>query len=135
MTCLISQQNDTFFPPGIVVYRLPWTWKCSKQMMKLIHAGLHVLAFILAVISVVAVFDFHNTKDIPNMYSLHSWLGLTAVILYPTQVKFTVCNTYTHGPFSYSIFFIFLNFRYNPILCCIQFHFHGHFPPFLNSTG
>nr|XP_055071950.1 plasma membrane ascorbate-dependent reductase CYBRD1 [Misgurnus anguillicaudatus] len=71
---------------AIVVYRLPWTWKCSKQMMKLIHAGLHVLAFILAVISVVAVFDFHNAKDIPNMYSLHSWLGLAAVIFYPVQI-------------------------------------------------
>lgn len=71
---------------AIVVYRLPWTWRCSKQMMKLIHAGLHILAFILAVISVVAVFDFHNAKNIPNMYSLHSWVGLAAVVLYPSQI-------------------------------------------------
>ncbi|RXN07153.1 DDB1- and CUL4-associated factor 17 [Labeo rohita] len=71
---------------AILVYRLPWTWRCSKQMMKLIHAGLHILAFILAVISVVAVFDFHNAKNIPNMYSLHSWIGLAAVILYPAQI-------------------------------------------------
>lgn len=71
---------------AIVVYRLPWTWKCSKQMMKFIHAGLNVLAFILAVISLVAVFDFHNAKNIPNMYSLHSWVGLAAVILYPAQI-------------------------------------------------
>ncbi|KAK7168633.1 hypothetical protein R3I93_004834 [Phoxinus phoxinus] len=71
---------------AIVVYRLPWTWRCSKQMMKFIHAGLHVLAFTLAVISVVAVFDFHNAKNIPNMYSLHSWVGLAAVILYPAQI-------------------------------------------------
>ncbi|XP_051998862.1 transmembrane ascorbate-dependent reductase CYB561-like isoform X1 [Xyrauchen texanus] len=70
---------------AIVVYRLPWTWKCSKQMMKFIHAGLNILAFILAVISVVAVFDFHNAKNIPNMYSLHSWVGLAVVILYPLQ--------------------------------------------------
>ncbi|XP_052461652.1 plasma membrane ascorbate-dependent reductase CYBRD1 [Carassius gibelio] len=71
---------------AIVVYRLPWTWRCSKQMMKLIHAGLNIMAFILAVISVVAVFDFHNAKNIPNMYSLHSWIGLAAVILYPAQI-------------------------------------------------
>ncbi|KAI7809077.1 cytochrome b reductase 1 [Triplophysa rosa] len=71
---------------AIVVYRLPWTWKCSKQMMKFIHAGLNVLAFILAVISLVAVFDFHNAKNIPNMYSLHSWVGLAAVILYSAQI-------------------------------------------------
>lgn len=54
--------------------------------MKLVHAGLHLLAFILVAIALVAVFDFHNAAKIPNMYSLHSWLGLTAVILYCLQV-------------------------------------------------
>ncbi|KAF0870677.1 cytochrome b reductase 1 [Hyaena hyaena] len=67
---------------AIIVYRLPWTWKCSKLLMKSIHAGLHTIAAILAIISLVAVFDFHNAKNIPNMYSLHSWVGLTVVILY-----------------------------------------------------
>lgn len=71
---------------AIIVYRLPWTWKCSKLMMKLIHAGLNLLAFIFAVISLVAVFDFHNAAKIPNMYSLHSWVGLSAVILYALQL-------------------------------------------------
>ncbi|XP_045910763.1 plasma membrane ascorbate-dependent reductase CYBRD1 [Micropterus dolomieu] len=71
---------------AIIVYRLPWTWQCSKLMMKFIHAGLNLLAFILAVISMVAVFDFHNAAKIPNMYSLHSWLGLIAMILYCLQL-------------------------------------------------
>lgn len=71
---------------AVVVYRLPWTWQCSKLMMKFIHAGLNLLAFIFAVISLVAVFDFHNAAKIPNMYSLHSWLGLVAVILYCLQL-------------------------------------------------
>ncbi|XP_058046696.1 plasma membrane ascorbate-dependent reductase CYBRD1 [Ahaetulla prasina] len=71
---------------GIIVYRLPWTWKCSKFLMKLIHAGLHTVALTLAIISLVAVFDYHNAKMIPNMYSLHSWIGLTAVILYALQL-------------------------------------------------
>lgn len=81
--------NDTELPSpaAIIVYRLPWTWQHSKLMMKFIHAGLNLLAFILAVISVVAVFDFHNAAKIPNMYSLHSWLGLAAVILYCLQVN------------------------------------------------
>ncbi|KAF7248043.1 Cytochrome b reductase 1 [Varanus komodoensis] len=72
--------------PAIIVYRLPWTWKCSKLLMKLIHAGLNTIALMLAIISLVAVFDFHNAKKIPNMYSLHSWIGLTAVILYALQL-------------------------------------------------
>lgn len=86
---LMLKLRDCFSPLlAIVVYRLPWTWKCSKLMMKLIHAGLNVLAFILAVISLVAVFDFHNVQNIPNMYSLHSWVGLIAVILFSLQVTF-----------------------------------------------
>ncbi|KAG7227572.1 hypothetical protein INR49_005387 [Caranx melampygus] len=71
---------------AIIVYRLPWTWQWSKLTMKFIHAGLNLVAFIFAVVSLVAVFDFHNAAKIPNMYSLHSWLGLTAVILYCLQL-------------------------------------------------
>ncbi|XP_054418725.1 plasma membrane ascorbate-dependent reductase CYBRD1 [Pteronotus mesoamericanus] len=71
---------------AIIVYRLPWTWKCSKLLMKLIHAGLNAVAAILAIISLVAVFDFHNSFKIPNMYSLHSWVGLTVVIFYILQL-------------------------------------------------
>ncbi|XP_078537701.1 plasma membrane ascorbate-dependent reductase CYBRD1 [Lissotriton helveticus] len=73
---------------AIIVYRLPWTWKCSKLLMKFIHAGLHCIAMILVVVSLVAVFDFHNAKSIPNMYSLHSWVGLTLAILYAMQILF-----------------------------------------------
>ena len=79
-----------FLSSAIIVYRLPWTWKCSKLLMKSIHAGLNTVAAILAIISLVAVFDFHNAKKIPNMYSLHSWVGLTAVILYILQVSISV---------------------------------------------
>ncbi|RMC18554.1 hypothetical protein DUI87_04446 [Hirundo rustica rustica] len=85
-----SRTRAVIVPPvpgtAIIVYRLPWTWKCSKRLMKFIHAGLNTIAMILAIVSVVAVFDFHNAKNIPNMYSLHSWIGLTAVIFYCLQL-------------------------------------------------
>lgn len=93
MRWLKEQQHyilSPFFSSAIIVYRLPWTWKCSKLLMKSIHAGLNTVAAILAIISLVAVFDFHNAKKIPNMYSLHSWVGLTAVILYILQVSISV---------------------------------------------
>ncbi|KAM8857535.1 plasma membrane ascorbate-dependent reductase CYBRD1-like [Synchiropus picturatus] len=76
---------------AIIVYRLPWTWRYSKQVMKFVHAGLNILAFILVVVSLVAVFDFHNMAKIPNMYSLHSWVGLIAVILYCLQLVLGIC--------------------------------------------
>ncbi|XP_075687242.1 plasma membrane ascorbate-dependent reductase CYBRD1 [Rhinoderma darwinii] len=75
---------------AIIVYRLPWTWKCSKLLMKCIHAGLHLTAAILVVVALVAVFDFHNAKNIPNMYSLHSWVGLTVVILFFLQLVVSI---------------------------------------------
>ncbi|KAM9803472.1 plasma membrane ascorbate-dependent reductase CYBRD1 [Syngnathus typhle] len=71
---------------AIIVYRLPWSWKYSKLTMKFIHASLNLVAFVSAVVATVAVFDFHNTSKIPNMYSLHSWVGLGAVILYGLQL-------------------------------------------------
>ncbi|NXM24290.1 CYBR1 reductase, partial [Oxyruncus cristatus] len=71
---------------AIIVYRLPWTWKCSKLLMKFIHAGLNTIAMILAIVAMVAAFDYHNADNIPNMYSLHSWIGLTALIFYSLQL-------------------------------------------------
>ncbi|NXH46093.1 CYBR1 reductase, partial [Dicaeum eximium] len=73
---------------AIIVYRLPWTWKCSKLLMKFIHAGLNTTAMILVIVAMVAAFDYHNTMKIPNMYSLHSWIGLIAVIFYFLQLFF-----------------------------------------------
>ncbi|XP_069839003.1 plasma membrane ascorbate-dependent reductase CYBRD1 [Dendropsophus ebraccatus] len=75
---------------AIIVYRLPWTWRCSKLLMKCIHAGLHLTAAILVVVALVAVFDYHNAKNIPNMYSLHSWVGLTVVICFFLQLVFSI---------------------------------------------
>ncbi|XP_077177250.1 lysosomal membrane ascorbate-dependent ferrireductase CYB561A3 [Paroedura picta] len=68
-----------------LVYRVPLSWEGSKLPWKLLHAALTLAAFILVVLGLVAVFEFHNQNKIPNMYSLHSWLGLTAVLLFSCQ--------------------------------------------------
>ncbi|XP_055455988.1 plasma membrane ascorbate-dependent reductase CYBRD1 isoform X1 [Psammomys obesus] len=84
-----SYHNFIGAPSGhsaIIVYRLPWTWKCSKLLMKSIHAGLNAVAAILAIIAVVAVFENHSVRKIPHLYSLHSWVGLTVIVLYILQL-------------------------------------------------
>ncbi|KAL2092447.1 hypothetical protein ACEWY4_012245 [Coilia grayii] len=68
-----------------VVYRVPLTWGHSKTPWKLMHAGMLLLALILSVLGLCAVFDFHNAKTIPNLYSLHSWIGICTVALFASQ--------------------------------------------------
>uniref|UniRef100_F6QAZ5 Lysosomal membrane ascorbate-dependent ferrireductase CYB561A3 n=1 Tax=Equus caballus TaxID=9796 RepID=F6QAZ5_HORSE len=68
-----------------LVYRLPRSWVGPKLPWKLLHAALHLMAFILTVLGLVAVFSFHNHNKITNLYSLHSWLGIATVFLFACQ--------------------------------------------------
>ena len=86
-----------FSVPGILMYRMFRNER--KRKLKLLHAGIMISAFLCAVIALKAVFDSHNlnpckhpsqegdTCPLPNLYSLHSWLGLLTVILFLFQVR------------------------------------------------
>lgn len=69
-----------------IVYRV--TRNMDKYSAKLIHGGVNLLAFIFAVLGLVAVFRFHNVNSIPNVYSLHSWVGIATIALYACQLGF-----------------------------------------------
>merc|ERR1712222_277161 len=58
-----------------------------KLKLKLAHAGIMIVAFALMVIGLQAAFDSHNKPDPPkpNMYTLHSWVGLLAALLFGCQ--------------------------------------------------
>uniref|UniRef100_A0A3P9J414 Lysosomal membrane ascorbate-dependent ferrireductase CYB561A3 n=2 Tax=Oryzias latipes TaxID=8090 RepID=A0A3P9J414_ORYLA len=70
---------------GAVLYRIPLTWGYDKLPWKLLHAALMLLSLILSVVGLCAVFNYHNAKNIPNLYSLHSWIGIAATALFAIQ--------------------------------------------------
>lgn len=76
-----------FLLTAMLIYRTQRNVR--KWRLKLTHAGMMLFIVLLVVIALVAVFDSHNLAKppIPNMYSLHSWVGLTTVILFCCQVN------------------------------------------------
>ncbi|KAM6930246.1 lysosomal membrane ascorbate-dependent ferrireductase CYB561A3 [Xenentodon cancila] len=70
---------------GAVLYRIPLTWGQNKLPWKLLHAALMLLALILSIVGLSAVFEVHNADHRPNLYSLHSWIGIAAVALFALQ--------------------------------------------------
>ncbi|KAK7939324.1 hypothetical protein WMY93_002650 [Mugilogobius chulae] len=75
---LVFLQGD-----AILVYRV--FRNESKRSAKLLHGIIHLLALIISIVGIVAVFDFHRASKIPDMYSLHSWCGLATILLFCIQ--------------------------------------------------
>merc|ERR1712193_246699 len=73
---------------GALIYRvIPPRNDAHKLKLKLAHAGIMIVAFVLMVIGLQAAFDSHNKANPPkpNMYTLHSWIGLLAALLFGCQ--------------------------------------------------
>jgi len=73
---------------GALIYRvIPPRNDAHKLKLKLAHAGIMIIAFALMVIGLQAAFDSHNKANPPkpNMYTLHSWIGLLAALLFGCQ--------------------------------------------------
>ena len=75
---------------GILTYRILRNTK--KYYLKLVHASIMIVSFVLAVVALKAVFDSHNLVDPPlsNLYSLHSWIGICTVALFSFQVRVVI---------------------------------------------
>ena len=75
---------------GILIYRI---FRDGKKInAKIGHAVIMVLALLSAVVALKAVFDSHNLVDPPtnNLYTLHSWVGISTVALFAFQVQILV---------------------------------------------
>ena len=61
-----------------------------RDRRKVVHWLLHSTAVTLIAFGLVAVWQSHDLKDppIPNLYSPHSYLGLTVICLLSLQVSY-----------------------------------------------
>ncbi|XP_056858693.1 transmembrane ascorbate ferrireductase 1-like isoform X2 [Raphanus sativus] len=59
----------------------------EKRANKLIHLVLHAIAIVLGILGIYAAFKHHNEKHIPNLYTIHSWVGIGVIVLYSLQVE------------------------------------------------
>ena len=57
----------------------------TRPTRKKFHVVLHTAAVVFATIGIYAVFKFHADQNIPDMYSLHSWIGLAVYIIFLAQ--------------------------------------------------
>uniref|UniRef100_A0A8C3WSA4 Transmembrane ascorbate-dependent reductase CYB561 n=1 Tax=Catagonus wagneri TaxID=51154 RepID=A0A8C3WSA4_9CETA len=57
----------------------------AKRTTKVLHGVLHVFAFVIALVGLVAVFDYHRKKGSADLYSLHSWCGILVFVLFLAQ--------------------------------------------------
>ncbi|XP_047080687.1 probable ascorbate-specific transmembrane electron transporter 2 [Lolium rigidum] len=70
---------------AILAYRAPLRSTVTRDARKKAHLALHTVALALASVGIYAVFKYHAEADIPNLYSLHAWLGIATFALYAAQ--------------------------------------------------
>ncbi|VDM35725.1 unnamed protein product [Hydatigera taeniaeformis] len=85
---LVTSEKRIIFLPfsAMLIYRV--FHKCPKLPLKAVHGVLMILGLLFSVVGLKAAFDSHNLRGIPDMYSIHSWIGLVTVILFAVQVRY-----------------------------------------------
>ncbi|KAK7583686.1 hypothetical protein V9T40_004649 [Parthenolecanium corni] len=61
-----------------------------KYTLKLMHAATNAVGLVFTLLAALAVLINHNQSNIPNYYSMHSWVGLLAVSLYLLQAIISI---------------------------------------------
>ncbi|KAL2545683.1 Transmembrane ascorbate ferrireductase 1 [Forsythia ovata] len=60
-----------------------------RKVQKILHLILHLIALVAGIVGIYAVIKFHNESGIPNIYTLHSWLGISTISLFGLQWLFS----------------------------------------------
>ncbi|KAL2343539.1 hypothetical protein Fmac_004824 [Flemingia macrophylla] len=62
--------------------------QAKYQTLKILHMALHLIAIILGIVGICAVFKYHDMINLEDVYSLHSWIGLGTFCLFGLQWLF-----------------------------------------------
>ncbi|RVW34582.1 putative ascorbate-specific transmembrane electron transporter 1 [Vitis vinifera] len=69
----------------------------TKRTQKLVHLILHFIALGAGIFGVYIAFRYHDKESIPDMYTLHSWLGLSTICLFGLQWVFAFFSFWFPG--------------------------------------
>ncbi|RCV43446.1 hypothetical protein SETIT_9G294800v2 [Setaria italica] len=67
---------------AVMAYRIVLGPRAAK---KAVHMLLHLVAMAFAAVGLYAAFKYHHDAGIPDLRSLHSWLGIATIALYALQ--------------------------------------------------
>ncbi|XP_004513927.1 probable ascorbate-specific transmembrane electron transporter 1 [Cicer arietinum] len=57
----------------------------KRSSAKVVHLLLHLIALASGVLGIIAVFKFKIEAGLPHMFTLHSWLGMSAICAFGLQ--------------------------------------------------
>ncbi|RDX87860.1 putative ascorbate-specific transmembrane electron transporter 1 [Mucuna pruriens] len=57
----------------------------KRRTVKVVHLLLHLIALVAGVLGIIAVFKSKKEAGLADMYTLHSWLGMSAICLFGLQ--------------------------------------------------
>lgn len=68
---------------AVLIYRTHFDR--SKPLLKWLHAGFMAISTGASFVGIYAIFEAHALNNIPNWYSLHSWIGTFTMTLFVLQ--------------------------------------------------
>lgn len=74
-----------FAGEAIMAYK---TVLANHESQKFVHFFFHLIAITLGIVGLHAAFKWHEKANLTNMFSLHSWIGLSTFCLYILQWLF-----------------------------------------------
>ncbi|GAA0147491.1 hypothetical protein Leryth_002922 [Lithospermum erythrorhizon] len=57
----------------------------TRETKKFVHMFLNLIALLCGALGIYAVFKYHIETEIPDLYSLHSWIGISTIGLFCIQ--------------------------------------------------